>query len=146
MEQLSFIDVEADEVEERAQRSEADQKEFDEWRQRKKEAKARFTAMQNQPYELKVRRAERRAIEFMEQMDERGCNAHVSVGGLDSITLLLFLRHIGIDVPAISVSAVEDKSIQRIHEQLGVESLKSYKTKVEVLNEVGFPVISKKIA
>lgn len=146
MEQLSFLDFEEQEYPEIPGRSEADQKEYDAWREKKKEAKARFTAMQNLPYEVKVKRAELRAIEFMEQMEERGCNAHVSVGGLDSITLLIFLRKIGIDVPAISVSGVEDKSIQRIHEDLGVECLKSYKTKVEVLNEVGFPVISKKIA
>ena len=119
---------------------------FKEWKEKKKEAKQRFTVMQNLPYEVKVRKAEQRAIEFIEQMDERGCNAHVSVGGLDSITLLIFLRHIGIDVPAISVSGVEDKSIQRVHEQLGVERLKSYRTKVSVLNDIGFPVISKRIA
>lgn len=121
-------------------------KDYEEYKRRKKEAKARFTAMQNLPHEVKVKRAERRAIEFMEQMDKRGYNAHVSVGGLDSITLLVFLRHIGIDIPAISVSGVEDKSIQRIHSELGVEKVKSYKTKVAVLNEVGFPVISKRIA
>lgn len=120
--------------------------EVNDWKERKREAKARFTAMQNLPYEVKVKRAELRAIEFIEQMDERGFNAHVSVGGLDSITLLIFLRHIGINVPSISVSGVEDKSIQRIHKDLGVERLKSYKSKVEVLNEIGFPVISKRIA
>ena len=146
IEQLSFIDTEETKVLDVMERSEEDQKEFDAWRKKKKEAKARFTAMQNLPYKVKLKRAELRAIEFVEQMEERGCNAHVSVGGLDSITLLLFLRHIGIDVPAISVSGVEDKSIQRIHKQLGIETLRSYKTKVEVLNEVGFPVISKKIA
>lgn len=146
LEQLSFLDSEVDEVKQVMERSVKEQKEFDEWRRKKKEAKARFTAMQNLPYKVKVKRAELRAIEFMEQMEERGCNAHVSVGGLDSITLLMFLRHIGIDIPAISVSGVEDKSIQRVHKDLGIESVKSYKSKVEVLNEVGFPVISKKIA
>lgn len=144
-EQLRFFDSEIETVG-REDRTEAEKQEFAEWKQRKREAKARFTAMQNLPYKVKIKRAELRAIEFMEQMDARGYNAHVSVGGLDSITLLLFLRHIGIDVPAISVSGVEDKSIQKIHKELGVECLKSYKTKVEVLNEVGFPVISKKIA
>lgn len=138
-ERFAFIPLEV-------QRPPEDQKEFDEWRRQKKEAKARFTAMQNLPYEVKVRRAEQRAYEFVEEMDKRGYNAHVSVGGLDSITLLLFLRHIGIDIPAISVSSVEDKSIQRIHKQLGVVPLRSYKPKVEILNEVGFPVISKRIA
>lgn len=144
---LDFIGIEEpEEIPELDERSEEDKKRFDEWKQQKKEAKARFTAMQNLPYKVKVKRAELRAIEFMEEMDKRGCHAHVSVGGLDSITLLLFLRHVGIDIPAISVSGVEDKSIQRIHKALGIEVIKSYKTKVEVLNEVGFPVISKKIA
>jgi len=110
MEQLSFIDTEETKVLDVMERFEEDQKEFDAWRKKKKEAKARFTAMQNLPYKVKLKRAELRAIEFVEQMEERGCNAHVSVGGLDSITLLLFLRHIGIDVPAISVSGVEDTS------------------------------------
>lgn len=146
LEQLSFLDSEVDEVTQVMERSAKEQKEFDEWRRKKKEAKARFTAMQSLPYKVKVKRAELRAIEFMEQMEERGCNAHVSVGGLDSITLLMFLKHIGIDIPAVSVSGVEDKSIQRVHKDLGIEPVKSYKSKVEVLNEVGFPVISKKIA
>lgn len=119
---------------------------YEEYKRKKKEARQRFTAMQNLPYEVKVKRAELRAREFVSVMDKMGHNAHVSVGGLDSITLLVFLRHIGIDVLAISVSGVEDKSIQKVHEMLGVERVRSYKTKVEVLNEVGFPVISKRIA
>lgn len=118
----------------------------EEWKQLKKEKKAKFTAMQNQPYTVKVKRAELRAIEFMNELDERGLNAHVSVGGLDSITLLLFLRHIGINVPAISASVLEDKSIQEIHKQLGIIAIPPDKSKVQIINEYGFPVISKKIA
>lgn len=118
----------------------------EEWKQQKREKKARFTAMQNLPYEVKVKRAKQRAIEFKNELDKRGMNCHASVGGLDSIVLLYFLRSIGIDVPAISVSSLEDKSIQLIHKELGIETLAPYKSKVEVLNEVGFPVISKKIA
>lgn len=105
-----------------------------------------MVAVQALPYEVKVRRAEQRAYEFIEELDRRGMSAHVSVGGLDSITLLVFLRHIGIDVPAISVSALEDKSIQRVHRQLGVIPVVPGKSKIEVLNEEGFPVISKRIA
>lgn len=118
----------------------------EEWQAEKSKKRANFVAMQQLPYEIKVRRAEQRAIEFQQEMDKRGFNCHVSVEGLDSITLLLFLRSIGIDVPAISVSSLEDKSIQRVHEKLGITYIKPYKTKVEVLNSVGFPVISKKIA
>ena len=77
------------------------------------EKKARFTALQRLPYEVKVKRAELRAIEFVNELDNRGLNAHVSVGGLDSIVLLCFLRKIGIDIPAVSVSSLEDKSIQK---------------------------------
>lgn len=118
----------------------------EEWKQQKREKKAKFQAMQNLPYEVKVKRAELRAWEFYNEMQNRGFDCHVSVGGLDSITLLVFLRHIGIDVPAISISILEDRSIQQIHKQLGVIPIKPYKSKVQVLNEVGFPVISKKIA
>ena len=118
----------------------------EEWKQQKREKQLKFQAMQQLPYKVKVRRAERRAWEFYEEMQSRGCECHVSVGGLDSITLLIFLRSIGIDVPAVSVSVLEDKSIQRIHKELGIIPLKPYKSKVEVLNDVGFPVISKKIA
>lgn len=118
----------------------------EEWKENKKKKKAQFTAMQNLTYEVKVKRAEIRAFEFIEELDKRGLNAHVSVGGLDSIVLLLFLKQIGIDVPAISVSTLEDKSIQRIHKKLGIIEIKPGKSKVKILNEVGFPVISKNIA
>ena len=73
-------------------------------------------------------------------------NCHVSVGGLDSITLMLFLKEIGINVPAVSVSCLEDKSIIKIHKELGVQMIKPYKTKTEVIRELGFPVISKEKA
>ena len=75
--------------------------EREEWRKKKSEARARMAAMQNLPYEVKKKRSELRAYEFVQQMDARGKNAHVSVGGLDSITLYVFLMSIGIDVPAI---------------------------------------------
>lgn len=117
-----------------------------EWKKKKSEARARMVAMQKLPYEVKVKRSERRVFEFIGEMDKQGLNAHVSVGGLDSITLFVFLKSIGINVPAISVSALEDKSIQRVHKALGITIIKPYKTKVEVLREVGFPVISKRIA
>lgn len=120
--------------------------EMQEYKDYKMRQRMRFQALQNLPYEVKKRRAAERIHEFVREMDKRGYNCHVSVGGLDSITLLLFIRSLGYDIPAISVSNVEDKSIQKVHKELGVEVVRSYKTKVQVLNEVGFPVISKKIA
>lgn len=119
---------------------------IDEWKEEKRRKKAQFIAMQNLPYEVKVKRAELRAVEFIEKLDDLEMNAHVSVGGLDSITLLVFLRKIGIDIPAISVTSLEDRSIQKIHKDLGVIPVKPGRTKIQIINEVGFPVLSKKIA
>lgn len=116
------------------------------WKKAKQDMKKNFSELQALPYEEKIKRQTGIAWEFYEEMQKRGCNAHVSVGGLDSITLFIWLHSIGIHVSAISVSAVEDKSNQRVHKALGIEIVKSYKTKVEVLNECGFPVISKRIA
>lgn len=116
------------------------------WREEKKKKRAQMAAMQALPYEVKVKRAEIRAHEYIDRLDDMGLQAHVSVGGLDSIVLLLFLRKIGVDVPAISVSSLEDKSIQKVHRQLGVITIPPGKSKTQILNEFGFPVISKKIA
>lgn len=104
---------------------------------------ADFVVKQKLPYEAKAKYARKRALEFYDECCKRDLNVHISVGGLDSITLLFFLRSIGLDIPAISVSSLEDKSIQEIHEQLGIEKIKPYKSKTQVLNELGFPVISK---
>lgn len=105
-----------------------------------------FRVKQQLPYEAKVRYAEIRAREFEAECANLGLNTHVSVGGLDSITLFLFLRSIGIYAPGISVSSLEDKSIQRVHKTLGIERVKPLKSKVEVLKEFGYPVLSKEIA
>ena len=107
---------------------------------------AYFKVKQQLPYECKVQYAELRAREFENECAARDLNTHVSVGGLDSITLLLFLRSIGIDPPAISASSLEDKSIQKIHKMLGVETVKPLKSKVEILKEYGYPILSKEIA
>lgn len=105
-----------------------------------------FIVKQKLPYEAKVAYAHTRAWEFFNECCKRELNCHVSVGGLDSITLLLFLRSIGIDVPAVSVSVLEDKSIQSVHESIGVIPLKPLKSKVDVIKEFGYPILSKEIA
>ena len=66
-----------------------------------------FMQKQRLPYEAKIRHAEIRAREFY---DELNGDVFCSVGGLDSITLLLFLRkYVSKNIPAISVSVLEDK-------------------------------------
>lgn len=112
-----------------------------------------FNVMQGWPYRRKIEHAERIANTFFEECERRNLNCHVSVGGLDSITLMLFLRELGLDIPAISVSGLEDPSIQRIHKRLGVIRLQSANrddgkpwTKSAILQEFGFPVISKEKA
>lgn len=105
-----------------------------------------FRVKQQQPYAFKLNYAEARAWEFYRECGKRGLNCHVSVGGLDSITLLLFLRSIGIDVPAVSVSALEDKSIITVHKALGVEPIRPLRKKTDVIREFGYPILSKEIA
>ena len=106
---------------------------------------ADFRVKQKLDYDFKIKYAEARAWEFYNHPDVAG-NCYVAVGGLDSITLLMFLRKIGIKVPAVSVSILEDKSIQSVHRQLGVQALKPLKSKVQVIREFGWPVLSKEIA
>ncbi|MBR2365935.1 MAG: hypothetical protein IKA78_02065 [Oscillospiraceae bacterium] len=129
-------------------RERLDDREFAEYEYLRKQAELQprieaFRKNQNAPYEEKLSRAGNLAWEFYNKMEGK---CFVSVGGLDSITLYLFLRREGIDVPAVSVSTLEDKSIQRVHEALGIKKLKPIKSKIEVLREYGFPVISKEVA
>lgn len=112
-----------------------------------------FRAKQAMPYEAKVAYAEIRAREFQRECEKRGLNCHVSVGGLDSITLYLFLQSLHIHAPGVSVSYLEDKSIQEVHRSLGLVRLTSSKkqdgapwNKAEILQTFGFPVLSKETA
>ena len=78
-----------------------------------KEKVASFIQKEKQCYEFKRKYAQIRAEEFRAECDRRGLNCHVSVGGLDSIVLYIFLKKVcNIDVPGVSASYLEDKSIQ----------------------------------
>ena len=126
-----------------------------EFLKRKKENDERVEQFQKncaEPYESKRSRAVNLAWEFYKHPDIDG-KCYVAVGGLDSITLYLFLRSNGINVPAVSVSSLEDKSIQKVHKALGIIPLKAEKdntghtyNKVKVIRDFGWPVISKEIA
>lgn len=112
-----------------------------------------FKAKQKMPYDFKKQYARIRAWEFYNECAKRNLDCYVSVGGLDSITLMFFLKSTGIDVPAVSVSSLEDPSIQKIHRDLGVISLKpalrndgTHWNKQILIQEFGFPVLSKEIA
>lgn len=62
--------------------------------------------------------------------------------------MLTFLRKVcNLDVVGVSVSSLEDKSIQAIHSTLNnFVKLKPLKSKVQIIKEYGFPVISKEKA
>lgn len=119
-----------------------------------KEKIATFMQKEKQPYEFKRKYAQIRAEEFASECDGRGLNYHVSVGGLDSIVLYLFLHEVcHINAPGVSASTLEDKSIQRVHKALGIINVPplkredgTYWTKPRVIQEFGFPVISKEVA
>lgn len=107
-----------------------------------------FRAKQEMPYEWKKQYAKDLAKLFYDKVTlKMGANVHISVGGLDSITLFYFLRdYCDLDVHPISVSSLEDKSIQKIHKEIGLEVLKPHKSQTEILQEFGFPVLSKEKA
>lgn len=101
----------------------------------------------SEPHELKVRRAEARIEEWAEICATYGKTCAVSVGGLDSITLLALARRVlGPDVPGISVSSLEDRSIQAVHKEMGVIAIKPLKSKQQVIKEYGYPIISKAVS
>lgn len=113
---------------------------------------AAFRLMQQQDYAFKKYHAQLRAWDFYNDPAISG-RCYVSVGGLDSITLFLFLRSIGIHVPGVSCSFLEDKSIQEVHKALGIIGLEpakkpdgTYWNKAEIIKKFGYPVLSKEIA
>lgn len=113
-----------------------------------------FHQKQRLPYRSKLNYAQRRAYDFQKECWRRGLNYHVSVGGLDSIVLFLFLRKIGIDdAIGISRSSLEDASNRRVHRSLGIIPIGAAKdsngkpySKPRIIQEFGFPVLSKEIA
>lgn len=105
----------------------------------------KFMELQALPYEVKRTWAMCKAKEFYDHFKgEVAC----SVGGLDSLVLITFLRkYVSSDIIGVSVSALEDKSIQRIHQQMpNMVLLKPYKSMSQVIKDHGFPVISKEKA
>ncbi len=107
--------------------------------------KYEFMQKMSLPYEAKIAHALIKAREFY---DRTGGNVIVSVGGLDSITLLTFLREtVSKDIPAASVSCLEDKSITAIHRRFdNFTFLQPLKNKAQVIREHGYPVLSKEKA
>lgn len=111
-----------------------------------KQKEAVFRVKQRLPYEVKIRHAEIRAREFYNEMCADGKNVHVSVGGLDSITLFLFLRSRGYNIPGISASSLEHISIIKVHKALGIIDIPPEKSKPQIIKEYGYPILSKEIA
>ena len=63
---------------------------------------ATFMQKEKQPYEFKRKYAQIRVEEFVRECEKRGLNYHVSVGGLDSIVLYLFINEVcGIETPGV---------------------------------------------
>ena len=124
-------------------------KDFDsveEYKKHKMEKHEEMLRKQQVPYRIKVKMSETRIKDFIEECDARGLNYHVSVGGLDSIVLATLIEKMGYEVPRVSASSLEDKSIQAVHKEMGCICVKPLKSKVNILQEEGFPVLSKKIA
>lgn len=104
-----------------------------------------FMEMQQWTYREKVTHAVKVGQEFYGATEGK---VFCSVGGLDSITLLIFLRtFVNKKIVGMSVSSLEDRTIREVHKQFdNFVFLKPYKTKVQVIREHGYPVISKEKA
>ena len=114
---------------------------------------ADFNVKMKMDYEFKKNYAFIRAWEFYNECCARGLNCHVSVGGLDSITLFLFCGASGFMYPASVCPIWRTGSIQEVHKQLGIERVQPLKradgtvwNKAKIIQEFGFPVLSKEIA
>lgn len=124
----------------------------------------RFQTMQKWEHKRKVAHAQEMAEAFYYWAKDHDKGVHLSVGGLDSITLHYFLESIGLPVTCVSCSSLEGKGVQKVHKQIAAEMaseyknwmgdgeapsfvfLKPLKSKVQVLQEFGWPVISKEKA
>ena len=121
----------------------------EEYKAYKLELHQKMLQKQMLPYATKVQMSKIRIRDFYDEAVRRGLNCHVSVGGLDSITLACLIRSMGYtedQIPFVSASQLEDLSIQKVHKELGCINVKPLKSKVKVLQDEGFPVLSKRIA
>lgn len=118
----------------------------EEYKEHKKQKHQEMLSKQMVPYSIKVMMAKDRIREFIKECDKRNLNYHVSVGGLDSIVLAKLIESMGYEVPRVSASTLEDISIQKVHKEMGCIVVKPLKSKVSILQEEGFPVLSKRIA
>ena len=123
-----------------------DFKSIEEYKEHKRQKHEEMLMKQRVPYKIKVAMAKDRIRDFIYECDARRLNYHVSVGGLDSIVLAKLIESIGYDVPRVSASTLEDKSIQEVHKEMGCIVVQPLKSKVNILQDEGFPVLSKKIA
>ena len=82
--QISLFEEETSEIDENAP-------EFiqNAWKKAKQDMKKAFSEKQMLPYDEKLERQKEKAYEFLHEMESRGFGCHVSVGGLDSITLFV---------------------------------------------------------
>lgn len=119
---------------------------IEEYKEHKRQKHEEMLSKQMVPYRIKIYMAKDRIRSFIKECNNRGLNYHVSVGGLDSIVLAHLIRDMGYDIPFVSASSLEDKSIQEVHREMGCILVNPLKPKVKVLQEEGFPVLSKKIA
>ena len=122
---------------------------LEEYRQHKQEMHRQMVMKQNVPYDIKVSMSKDRIRSFIKEAEKRNLHTHVSVGGLDSIVLGHLIRSMGYteeEVPFVSASTLEDISIQKVHKEMNCIVVKPLKNKVNILQEEGFPVLSKRIA
>ena len=107
---------------------------LEEYKEHKRQKHEEMLMKQRVPYNIKVMMAKDRIRDFIKECDRRGLNYHVSVGGLDSIVLAHLIKSMGYDIPFVSASTLEDKTIQAVHKEMGCIVVLPLKNKTKILS------------
>ena len=103
--------------------------------------------MQNYPLSLKVEKSKLRIKEFVEQIGEENCYISFS-GGKDSTVLLDLTRNLYPDMVAVfSNTGLEyPELVEFVKNKSNIVIVKPEKSFKKVIEEEGYPVVSKKVA
>ena len=103
--------------------------------------------LQNYPLELKIEKSKLRIMEFVSQLGEEGVYISFS-GGKDSTVLLHLVRSLYPDIEAVfSNTGLEyPELVQFVKSKENVTMVRPKKSFKKVLEEEGYPVVSKKVS
>ena len=98
------------------------------------------------PYEMKVKKAQLRIKEAVQQYGEDGLCLNFS-GGKDSQVLLDIVQKMGYNIPVVYCNTgLEDRGSRLIGEEMATIVVRPELTFAQVIQKYGYPIISKEVA